>query len=527
MFNSRIISLFVIFLWLVAVNNTFAQYPNIRVNLASSTDPEEVTIAINPTNPQNLVAGANISYFYYSNDGGMNWNQGNLSSSLGVWGDPSVCFDVYGTAYFGHLSNPTSGSWLDRIVVQKSVDGGISWDNGVGIGLNPPKDQDKEWIVADHTGSPYRNNLYMSWTEFDSYGSTNPLDSSRILFARKVDSLPMWSPSVRVSDVGGDCIDSDSTVEGAVPAVGPEGQVYISWSSSQGILFDKSLDGGATFGDDIFVVDQPGGWDFNVAGIYRTNGFPITLCDISSSPYNGTIYIVWSDQRNGTDNTDVFLIKSTDGGASWGNMVRVNDDTTSRHQFFPWAALDPVTGNIYVVFYDRRSTTGNATNVYVARSTDGGDTFENFRVNEMTFTPSNYIFFGDYINIAARDGKVYPIWMRLDNTVLSVWIAIIDDTPFAIEEEEINNITKYRLYQNYPNPFNSQTKIGFYLPSSEITTIRVYDVLGKEVRTIMSRKMPEGYHAITFDSGSLPSGIYYYRISAGLYTAVQKMILIR
>ncbi|MFN2127840.1 MAG: T9SS type A sorting domain-containing protein, partial [Anaerolineales bacterium] len=95
------------------------------------------------------------------------------------------------------------------------------------------------------------------------------------------------------------------------------------------------------------------------------------------------------------------------------------------------------------------------------------------------------------------------------------------------EEEEINNITKYRLYQNYPNPFNSQTKIGFFLPSSEITTIRVYDVLGKEVRTIMSRKMPEGYHAINFDSGSLPSGIYYYRISAGLYTAVQKMILIR
>jgi len=71
-----------------------AQYPNVRVSKVGSNDPEEVTIAINPTNPQNLVAGANISYFYYSTDGGQTWAEGRLSSSLGVWGDPSVIFDA-------------------------------------------------------------------------------------------------------------------------------------------------------------------------------------------------------------------------------------------------------------------------------------------------------------------------------------------------------------------------------------------------------------------------------------------------
>ena len=68
--------------------SSLAQYPNIRVSHPASTDPEEVTISINPTNPLNLAAGANISYYYYSFDGGFTWTEGQLSSSLGVWGDP-------------------------------------------------------------------------------------------------------------------------------------------------------------------------------------------------------------------------------------------------------------------------------------------------------------------------------------------------------------------------------------------------------------------------------------------------------
>ena len=68
-------------------------------------------------------------------------------------------------------------------------------------------------------------------------------------------------------------------------------------------MFDKSTDGGDTFGKDIFVTTQPGGWNFDVPGIYRCNGFPVTACDISNSLYRGTIYIMWSDQRNGIDDT--------------------------------------------------------------------------------------------------------------------------------------------------------------------------------------------------------------------------------
>lgn len=421
---------------LMLAHQAEAQYPNIRVSSPGSSDPEEVCIAINPTNPLILAAGANIRYFYRSTDGGWNWMQSTLSSNLGVWGDPVVMFDGNGHLYYGHLSNPPSpGYWIDRIVVQKSTDGGVTWNNGTGIGFSPPRrNQDKEWLATDMTDSPYRNNIYMAWTEFDSYDSSNPADSSRILFSRTTDGGIVWSTPVRISDAGGNCIDSDSTVEGAVPAVGPEGEVYVAWAGPQGIMFDKSTDGGVTFGSDIFVTSQPGGWDFNVPGIYRCNGLPITACDVSSSPYRGHIYINWSDQRNGITDTDVYLIKSTNGGETWSPVKRVNNDITVAQQFFNWMTIDQTTGFLYVVFYDRRETAGNATDVYVARSTNGGETFTNFKVSQSSFTPSSFVFFGDYTGIAAADRKVYPIWMRMDGTALSVWTALITDSLNVIRQ---------------------------------------------------------------------------------------------
>jgi hypothetical protein len=423
-------------LLLIAASLSSAQFPNIRINDPASTTPEEVTIAINPANPSQLAAGANINYYYYSTNSGQTWTQSTLaSSSFGVWGDPCTIFDASGHLYYAHLSNPPSGGyWIDRIVVQKSTDGGSTWNQGVGIGYNPPtKEQDKEWLAVDMTNSPYRNNLYVAWTEFDSYGSSNPLDSTRILFSRSTDAGLSWSPPVRLSEVGGDCIDEDNTVEGAVPAVGPNGEVYIAWSGPLGIMLDRSTNGGVTWGPDIFVSDQPGGWDYAIAGIYRANGLPITACDVSNSPYRGNVYVQWTDHRNGATNTDAFISRSTDGGTTWGAPVRVNDDTTTREQFFSWMTVDQTNGYIYVVFYDRRNTTGNSTDVYVAKSHDGGQTFTNFKVSTSSFLPNAGVFFGDYTNIAAYNGKIYPIWMRLDASTLSVWTALVMDTTAVLD----------------------------------------------------------------------------------------------
>ena len=88
-------------------------------------------------------------------------------------------------------------------------------------------------------------------------------------------------------------------------------------------------------------------------------------------------------------------------------------------------------------------------------------------------------------------------------------------------------LSEYKLSQNYPNPFNPSTIIEFQIPSSEFTTLKVYDILGKEVSTLVSRKLNSGNHTYTFDGRNLASGIYYFSIQAGEFQDVKKMILIK
>ncbi len=489
--------------------NTYGQYLNVRVDGPQSISPNEVSIAINPVDPNYLAAGANIDYFYSSSDGGFTWSESSMSSSLGVWGDPCLLYDSLGYVYFGHLSYGSgSGYWIDRIVVQRSTNNGATWNDGAGIGFNPPtRQQDKEWLAVDHSQSPYHGNLYVTWTEFDNYGSSNPNDSSRIRFSKSTDAGLTWSTAKTISDVSGDCIDEDNTDEGAVPAVGPNGEIYVSWAGPLGLVFDKSTDGGETWGNDVFVSTIPGGWDFNVSGISRCNGLPITMCDISNSPYNGNIYIGWSDQRNGTSNTDVFFVKSTDGGNTWSSPLRVNDDQTTRHQFFTWMTVDQSTGHIWAMFYDRRNTTGDATDVFVAKSTNGGDTFENFKVSESSFTPSQFVFFGDYTNIAAWNGKIYPFWMRADNQSMSVWVAhVIDSTTVPVELTDFSaklNSDKVLLSWETSSEINNQHfEIQRSITNSEFHTIGVVNGNGTSTEN----------HKYSYTDKLSLKGIYTYRI---------------
>lgn len=492
--------------------NIYSQYPNILVD--GTGTPEEVTIAISPLNPNILAAGANITNFYRSTNSGNTWAESQMVSNLlGVWGDPVVMFDSLGNLFYSHLSNPITGWWIDRIVVQKSTDNGLTWNDGVGIGLNNyPKQQDKEWLAVDHTQSPFRGNIYVTWTEFDDYGSTSSSDSSRIRFSKSTDEGETWSTAITISDISGDCIDSDNTTEGAVPCVGPNGEIYVAWAGPVGLVFDKSTDGGQTWGTDVFISDIPGGWDFDVSGISRCNGLPITMCDISNSPYKGNIYVVWSDQRNGSTNTDIFMAKSTNGGNNWSSAIKVNNDNTSREQFFVWSTVDPSTGHLWFVFYDRRNTTGAETDVFVAKSTDGGTTFENFKVSEAPFTPNASVFFGDYSNIAAWDGKIYPIWTRLQGGQLSVWITVINDS--LIIPVELNNFTAEVNNGKVLLSWETSTETnnyGFFIERKNLT-------LSDNDTEWIQVGFKEGYgsstefHQYWFEDNPLQNGTYHYRL---------------
>lgn len=500
---------------------SFSQYPNIIISELQS--PNEPSISMNPNNPDELLAGANINSYYYSVDGGWNWTKGNLTSAQnGVWGDPCIIVDTAGDFYFLHLSNPQNGSWIDRIVSQKFDIDTETWSNDSYMGLNGNKAQDKEWAVVDSA----TNTIYVTWTQFDEYGTSDPTKFSNIMFSKSTDAGATWTDAIQINEVSGNCVDSDNTTEGAVPAVGPNGEIYVAWAGPQGIVFDRSMDGGETWLDeDIFINAQPGGWDYDIPGINRSNGLPITCCDISQSPNRGTIYVNWSDQRNGTENTDVWLSKSTDGGNTWTEAERVNDDDSEKQQFFTWMTIDLANGDLYFVFYDRRNYSNNNTDVFLARSTDGGETFENVKISESPFLPSSNVFFGDYTNITAYNGQVRPIWARADGTSMSIWTAIIDMT---VGINPIQEIMPFSLEQNYPNPFRETTYFPFKLTGQTNVSLTVYDVFGRKVATLIDEGRGAGKYVETFDNNlyHLKPGAYFFTLKSGNQVQKQKMLLL-
>lgn len=512
---------FLFFLLNFSVN---AQHLN-QLIAEGTSSLSEPSIFIDPNNTDHLVAGAILDKYYVSYDGGFSWNTGALTSTYGVWGDPCLIVDDNGDYYYFHLSNPVTGSWIDRIVCQKSVDNGITWSNGTYTGLNGNKAQDKAWAVVDYN----TNIIYVTWTQFDDYGSSSPADSSNIHFSKSTDGGETWSDALRINEVSGDCIDEGNTTEGAVPAVGPNGEIYVSWAGPAGLVFDKSEDGGETWLDeDIFVseIGEPG-WAFDIPGISRCNGLPITCCNLSETEYNGEIYINWSDQSNGPEDTDIWFVKSTDGGNTWSEKRRVNDDPPGKQQFFTWMTVDQVTGYIWFVFYDRRNYEDNNTDVYMAVSMDGGDSFLNFKVSESPFLPYSGTFFGDYTNVSAHNNVVRPIWTRLEGSYPMIMTALVDESIVGLEESES---IPFSLEQNSPNPFDETTFISFTLKTPQKVSLIIYDIFSRPVATLVNNQEHDaGKYTYRFQPRDhhLSSGVYYFALNTKDHQLKKKMLVIK
>ena len=136
--------------------------------------------------------------------------------------------------------------------------------------------------------------------------------------------------------------------------------------------------------------------------------------------------------------------------------------------------------------------------------------------------------YGNYIQQTSDGGYIIVGQTRFYGAGESdIWLIKVAPDVTEIDKNQNAILRDYHLKQNYPNPFNPSTSIEFTLPKSEYVTLKVYNILGKEVATLVSNKLNPGNHAYKFDGRNLASGIYYYQLVAGDFREVKKMILLK
>ena len=113
------------------------------------------------------------------------------------------------------------------------------------------------------------------------------------------------------------------------------------------------------------------------------------------------------------------------------------------------------------------------------------------------------------------------------NNGTDIFLHTLIDFPTSIINNDESDISKFEIMQNYPNPFNSTTKIKWQLDTRNYVTLKVYDVLGNEIETLVNEEMPAGLHEVDFDANNLASGIFFYTLSAGNKNITKKMILMK
>jgi len=146
----------------------------------------------------------------------------------------------------------------------------------------------------------------------------------------------------------------------------------------------------------------------------------------------------------------------------------------------------------------------------VIGSGGGTATNENYRVTGTAGLP----VIGQSINSEYRHSAGF--WYIQNVRIVSDVVTEYDQIPL-----------EFNLQQNYPNPFNPSTTISFALPQKEHVELRIYDMLGREIATLVSKDLNAGRHEVVFDAGNLSSGVYFYRIQAGNFSQLRKLILVK
>lgn len=368
-------------------------------------------------------------------------------------------------------------------------------------------------IEADISNSPHRGNVYMTY----SANSPGP-DNADVYLVRSTNGGVNWntfSPTKLNDDVGAfnDQWMSDLAVDEL-------GRVWVYWYDSRndpGNLWTEvygsvSTDGGATFSPNFKISNQP----FNPNTVKQNQGNHYYIGDYQAIAGWKTVLPFWMDGRQ--NNMHDYTATLPDFGISFaGPDTLYSNINATVGKVMDIPVMGPYTGSVQFTH-----------NINPAPSS--GTITVNFSPNPLTSFPSSVnigvnvsatVPFGNYnINVTGTDNTYTP--PRVHTRTLQL---IVDNTVGIVNNGGIPD--KFELTQNYPNPFNPSTTINYSLPERSFVSIKVFDMLGREVALLVNGDKEAGYYKADFNASDLSSGIYYYTIKAGQYSATRRMVLMK
>jgi hypothetical protein len=261
-------------------------------------------------------------------------------------------------------------------------------------------------------------------------------NADMILVSRSVNRGQTWFTPVQINPG-----NQNGAVQGSQVAVGPAGEVYVVYEvffvgGVRQHWLAKSTDGGQSFSSAVAIT--PGFNELSFNSTYRKNSF----ASLAVNPVNGDVYVVYADQPSGS--SQVEFIKSGDGGNTFSSPVAVND-SSSGQRLMPAVTADNA-GNIHASWFDTRNS-GSSTasyDIYATYSADGGAAFgHNARVTPQQVYAGSASFIGDYAGIAGVDGAALPVWTSggFNNGFLQSAVLTMPAPPPSPGSITVNGIT--------------------------------------------------------------------------------------